>query len=196
MTSILTAGTNDIMDILRHAAKTDELSYERQWQLDFDRDGDITTADALIAMRGVAGLSEPSIIPPIPESLEPLSEEIELKIKTDWLKPFESVNLADAWIKFYFGAYNDSIALMISDAFTAYAYSMWSEEVAGIWFVYRDGQPVYVWNDGEFYRLSLAYDKGLLTEQDLLNIQFYHSAEGIYSYDRDYGDFRYWKMGF
>jgi hypothetical protein len=177
------ANTNDAMDILRHVAGVVQLPYERRWQLDFDRDGIITTADSLVVLNSLAGFVELPVIPPIPKGVEPMTEEMELRVKTDWLKqylcesypvhlrPEEGYNVDNVLIISYFGTYSGSVTLIITDAYTRTAGS-WSVEIAGYNF---DGSlGIMVWNNGDFYSLSKAYDEGFLVENNISNIHFHY----------------------
>ena len=53
-----TATINDALDILKHLAEVQALCDNRAFELDFDSDGKITMSDALIALKGLAGLAD------------------------------------------------------------------------------------------------------------------------------------------
>lgn len=183
MTGIMTATTNDALDILRHVAGLQRMSAERAWQLDLDQNN-ITTADALKILEGLAGLAELAPIPPLPEPLEPLSQEMELRIKADRIEqllertpvhllPEEGFSIDGVLIFRYFGTYSDSVTLIIEDAYTRTA-GFWEAEIAG--YNFEGSRSIMVWNDGQFYSLCKAYDEGFLTTEDIKTIHFYFNT--------------------
>jgi hypothetical protein len=119
---------------------------------------------------------EPNEIPP----LEPLSAELEERIKNDYLDfrlPNMGYTIDQIKINIYLGSYNDSVALMISHPGGG-AGLRWSDFAAGYEFTrIVPGSRVLVWNDGVFYTLSDynpstfwvsdAFGLGLITEQDI-----------------------------
>lgn len=51
-----------------------------------------------------------------------------------------------------------------------------SVEIAGLTFVWSQGYPILVWNDGEIYGLAEAFGQNLLTEANLVTIhELYYS---------------------
>ncbi|MCL2697849.1 MAG: hypothetical protein FWE74_07190 [Oscillospiraceae bacterium] len=66
--SNITYSTSDAMTILRDVAGTMSLTPQQRTRFDLNNDGDITTADALIILRVVAGLQEaPEVTPTVSE---------------------------------------------------------------------------------------------------------------------------------
>ena len=100
-------------------------------------------------------------------STAPLSRRMEVRIKRDWLRFNDRFDLTrNVLINRYRGNYNGSVALMFGVG-VAPAIA-WSETVAGYTFWYGNGfERTWIWNDGDFYKLCEAYEKGLLTEQDV-----------------------------
>lgn len=74
-------------------------------------------------------------------------------------------------IKYAFlGQYKDSVAIFFQ---TAGAYEAPTEySVAGTNFKYQDSRVIKIWNNGTFYDIADAYDKGLINYVNLLLIKF------------------------
>jgi hypothetical protein len=118
----------------------------------------------------------------IKPSSESLPKELELRIKSDWLlkiydyRTLELIGFENALnnvrIRKYFGSYDDSVVLIINGRVGR----VWNMEVAGYNFFFHDTRGINVWNAGEFYCISEAYDNGLLTEHDVGEIHFKYSA--------------------
>ena len=119
--------------------------------------------------------------------LEPLSKELELRIKEDWVKdivsntfgliyPEEHPNgfsVDNVYIKHYLGTYNGRVAVMM-DGYAVYTEAIWDINVAGYAFRFRDGNGISIWYGGEFKPLEPGtYDAGLLTKDDIGNIWHY-----------------------
>ena len=107
--------------------------------------------------------------------LQPLSAEMEAKIKLDYLDFFTKkwhpeATADDVMIQEYCGTYNDHVAVMINDVFTVHALATGSETVDGVTIHYSDSRRILIWADGDFYRLQTAYDMGLLMKMDLIEI--------------------------
>lgn len=93
------------------------------------------------------------------------------QIKTDYLATLsEKGTISDVFFDHYYGTYNGSVVLMITDSFSDYHSAEWGLEVAGQNFLFSDGREISVWNRGSFYNLSSAYEKGLLSQEEINNI--------------------------
>ena len=108
-----------------------------------------------------------------------LSEELQNEIKQTRLDGilardnkefYKDATLDDVRINMYYGTYNDSVVMMISDSFSMYTQALRDERIAGVKFRYTTGQGITVWNDGAFYSLEDAYKQKLLTRKDLKKI--------------------------
>jgi hypothetical protein len=196
----------DVIEILKHL-----VDIEPNEAVALMGKEDLTIFDALDILKGIIGLTDPvrvykkkpieTTIPPTTTEepltpLEPLSKELEMRIKTDWVKWINEleeykrnnieIEISDIEM-FYFGTYNGSAVLYI-DTFPKrdHPEEVWTETVAGYKFHYRGAWCLVVWNNGKFYRLSNnhvlwgggdgAYEKGLLTKQDIKTIwhRFYN----------------------
>lgn len=105
--------------------------------------------------------------------MEELSEEMILKMKEDYIKEVAETadSVDDLWIRYYYGKYGDSYAFVISESGLAYADAEWGEKVAGITIIYPSMGPyIHMYNNGKFYRLQEAYDKGLMNEESLTKL--------------------------
>jgi len=103
-----------------------------------------------------------------------LTKEQEEKFRNDVrkVKSFGSDYRFD-W-DLYYGSYNGSIATLHRGGM--YTTAITSEVVDDFYFRYYHGYSITVWNKGVPYRLQQAYDKGLITKQDLSDIAYYHMA--------------------
>ena len=107
-------------------------------------------------------------------NMEELSEEMILKMKEDYIEEVSETadSVDDLWIKYYYGKYGDSYAFVIEEGGTEYADAQWGEKVAGITITYPSMGPyIYMYNNGKFYRLQEAYDKGLMNEESLTKLE-------------------------
>jgi|GEM_PF-2378153 len=111
-----------------------------------------------------------------------LSANMERRIQRDWFRTIPDrgrFNRNSVRIDYYFGTYNGSVALMISDDYTNFTQAIWDQEVAGFVFRYGDGQFISVWNNRNFYTLPQAYELGLLTSQNLRDIHYHFNHRSV-----------------
>ena len=73
----------------------------------------------------------------------------------------------DIAVDHYYGTYNGTAVVIMTDAFARYLTVLTSETVGGATFHYPNSNKALAWNDGSFYSLQEAYSIGLLTENDL-----------------------------
>jgi len=155
---------------------------------DVNGDGEVDALDAAMILQYDAGLidcfpvdqSQPddSSEPEDPPPLTPLPPETELQIKQSWVNGYpeyanpEYHNVDTVTVKYY-GTYNGCVAVMMY-GFWAIPQTVCHEEIAGVTFSYPDMNFILVWKDGCFIELSPAYDQGLLTKEDLINIKYYY----------------------
>jgi hypothetical protein len=139
--------------------------------------------------------SETTVATPRFPPLEPLSEEMVLRIKQDWLDYENNIialgnynfNLEIEPIQFeevrflgYFGTYNGSIVITMR-ASEAFFENFWRVRFYEKGYVIQSARPLYVWNDGIVYDMVYAQlfnvtplrYRDFLTEQDIEEI-FYH----------------------
>ena len=114
---------------------------------------------------------------PIAGKAEGLSAEMALRIRQDYLNQWIEndptglqPSIDDIWIDAYCGTYNGSVAvIMHRDGFskTVITYTI----VGGILFQYSSGgNQIIIWDGGRFYALYEAYNAGLFTRDDLVDI--------------------------
>jgi len=119
---------------------------------------------------------------PKPKDPVELSAEQENRIKEDWMVFRGYTDYPDRYsieeiqIDEYYGTYNGCIAVMIY-GYGPYDFLGLTVTVAGVEFYYGDGHRIGAWHDGSFYSLDSAYEKGLLTKEDLRNIAYYQNGE-------------------
>ena len=173
------ADINDALAVLKHIAGIRTLYLAEQWLYNFnnsgfDGDGVLDIMDALIVLKGLAGICELPAMPKGYVPLEPLSKELELRIREDWSRlviyEYKEGDEYDAsQIYCHYGTYNGNVVVRIVGDCSPLTV-MWELEVAG--FKFRSGSPfpIRVWNDGEFRFLEEAFNESLLTEQDIEEI--------------------------
>ena len=140
------------------------------------------------------------------DSPVPLSAEMEMKIKQDYLDFRTKVYHPDATVDdvrigTYYGTYGSCVAVMMTDAFSMYTAALETEIIDGVIFHYTSSNKILIWDDGSFYRLQEAFDSGLLTRGNLREIEHNNpftvwdppvplSAETEMKIKQDYLDFR------
>jgi len=118
------------------------------------------------------------------DSPVPLSAEMEMKIKQDYLDFRTKVyhpdaTVDDVTIDTYYGTYGSCVAVMMTDAFSDYTDAIpieTYETIGGIWIIYNSSNEILIWEDGSFHRLQEAFDSGLLTRDNLREIEFNNPA--------------------
>ena len=119
---------------------------------------------------------------------------------------FPEIDWQDIWqavqIEKYYGYYNittyngdtawrngsrdiDCIAVMMVSGSSYYPDTGWEETVADTLFRYNDGNRILIWEHASdyFYELQEAYELGLLTEDDIRSIAYYHETGKTISYN-------------
>ena len=154
---------------------------------DFNDNGKLDIGDALLVLRGIIGLNDRMVMNTMNEMstrefehLEPLSEEIALRIKSDYLERLvaetpshltEGYSVEGIIIVRYYGTYNSCVVLTMRDAYTESPDVYIPPSIINIagheFSIPAFGGGIGVWNDGEFLGLAQAYEEGWLTEQDV-----------------------------
>ena len=112
---------------------------------------------------------------------EGLSAEIEWRIRQDYfdflgqygIMP-SGYTVKDFWIIRYYGIYNDCVAIMMDGRGVGHTGEVWDIITGDTLFVYGSSNTIYAWKEGRFYGLNDAYNQGLLTRENLMNIAYYH----------------------
>jgi len=81
------------------------------------------------------------------------------------------MTVEDVYIHDYCGTYHGCVVAKISDPQTLYTTAIYTEEVAGVRFVYPNSNTLIAWNGDDFYTLTEAYENGLLTIFDIVCIK-------------------------
>ena len=80
---------------------------------------------------------------------EKLDDKSEKKLKQDYLtkvrQTHSEASLDDISIIYYYGKYNDCIAVMVSDSYTDYSEALREILVAEILFKYKNGNNIIIW---------------------------------------------------
>ncbi|MDR1690292.1 MAG: hypothetical protein LBR42_00425 [Candidatus Methanoplasma sp.] len=115
-----------------------------------------------------------------------LSTEIEMLLKQDYLDDHiksdnPDATVDDVTLAKYYGTYDGSIAVMMKGDFISHITVLEDEVIDGITIQYGSSNRLLIWEDGVFYTLQEAYDKGILTKEDLIAI-----SEVPFMVDDDY----------
>ena len=136
---------------------------------------------------------------PTPKNPETLSEETINAIKetsayslrNDLLHSEPTATKDDINIDGYYGTYNDFVAIKLTNAFVNYLAVETEEIICGIKFVFGYPNSIIVWKrvdnkntepspPGEFILLERAFNKHLITKNDLLNIAYIQNGNKLY----------------
>jgi hypothetical protein len=104
----------------------------------------------------------------------PKEKKVEEQIRKDYLVKLDDSNikLESVYIFKRYGIYNDSHAVIIAIHGFEPPPSIDEMMIEGFAFSFNTGRHITAWKDGEFFSLQVAFDKGLLT---LENIETIHS---------------------
>ena len=115
---------------------------------------------------------------PRPKDPATLSTVIENQIEEDWLNkdpeywsPGHEVTRIN-----YYGTYNDWIAVKIYDNFSDGPTMSLVQNVDGIVFGFNIISTIHMWKSGDFLRFHEAYEQGLITRENLMDIAYYHHS--------------------
>jgi hypothetical protein len=126
---------------------------------DFDGNGVVEIADALLVLRGIIGLGEQQVIGVTKGGdAMALSDELIERILRERYEWWENdgeiqkslLNLLKQSFT-HLGTYNDNVVFIVRGFGNE---SLWRKEVAGYEFVSFYGSRVEVWNNGTFYELT------------------------------------------
>ena len=94
---------------------------------------------------------------------------------------YPEASLTDVKVTRYLGIYNGSYVAILNDNFNKYFEEYVIElKYEGFDFSYSNGYPIRVWNSGEFYDIVCAFEKHLLTKEDLQTIaSLYNNEEDV-----------------
>ena len=130
-----------------------------------------------------------------------------------YVKPYSpEAGFADIQIENYYGSYkyfetdaedisltprtfNDHVAVMMNSKYDVYFDEHREETIAGTLFQYSNKNRILLWKinrnewkniglTGLFYELQEAYDLGILTEDDIRDIAYYHKTGKAISYNQ------------
>jgi len=98
-------------------------------------------------------------------------------------------------ISFHARTYNDHVAVMMNSKYDVYFDEYREETVAGTLFQYSNENRILLWEinrdeweyiglTGRFYELQEAYDLGILTEDNIRSIAYYHETGKMISYNQ------------
>ena len=127
------------------------------------------------------------------EPLEPLSKEKQVEIEKAWEKEHDGTGVLqwcyageDSWLLWgdkYYGSYGNSIIIFYKKGNIGQSHTI---EVAGETFDYYNRFEIYVYNEGVFYTIKEAYEKGILSKENIGNIAEYHKGFLVYISEKLY----------
>lgn len=93
------------------------------------------------------------------------------------IMPHYDLTAEDVYIERVFGIFDDAYALYVEVNEVGYAQATEPETINGVYFEFNDGQKLYVYSNGRFYRLREALENGIISMEQLLVIRDnYHST--------------------
>jgi len=103
------------------------------------------------------------------------SKETEIQIKQDYLnyillERVPEATFDDVFIFEYYGSFSGCYVVRMSDRFSGYAAVITYETIDHITITYSDTNKAVAWKDGAIYSITDAYDRGLLTPDDIESI--------------------------
>ena len=103
-----------------------------------------------------------------PNSDTNIDVDIENRIRKDFVAQSPMVDAIDeVWLR-YLGTYDESVVIHPRGDFVGnLPPAMETEVVAGFEFWTNTGNPILVWRNGIFYRLTVAFDNNYLTTSDM-----------------------------
>lgn len=77
------------------------------------------------------------------------------------------------YVQCYYGRFNNAAAVLMGGPFD-YTQAEVTKEIAGSVFYYSCGHYIEIWKNGEFFSVEEAYEKGILTKEDVkvLSVRF------------------------
>lgn len=105
------------------------------------------------------------------------------QIRKDFCNVNPGVSVEDVRLRFM-GYFEDAYVLFVDVKDMMYMEVITIEKVAGLTFVYSCSQHMQVWHDGQFYSLKLAYNNGILTQDDLRTLvkDYYAAYPNLWPY--------------
>jgi len=96
----------------------------------------------------------------------------DVHLKKDYLIKLNNntISLKDVYIDKCYGIYGDSVAVVMALKSHVFPPSADYIEVEGFEFWFSTGLHIVIWNNGNFYSLQDAFDKGFLTLENLKTI--------------------------
>ena len=89
--------------------------------------------------------------------------------KQHFVSEFYTYTAEDVTLTFY-GEYNGAYVMFIDTPYLAYLDAITTQVVDGVTFVYGSSHTLDVYNNGSFYSVGEAFENGLLTHNDLVDI--------------------------
>lgn len=109
--------------------------------------------------------------------LEMPSKELQERFEREYVAymNYDPENHPTVAIEYWFGSFGDIHFLYVFDGNLMYDCAVWVEVIADNEFVYRSGQRIMVWIDGQFIVFKTAYEQGLITEDMVATIANIHN---------------------
>lgn len=98
--------------------------------------------------------------------------ELEMKIKKDYLPIMQSegqteATLDDVKILKNYGNYNGAVVVIMNRGSYAVITKI---QIDGVELVFNNSNTALVWHDGDFYELESAYNEGIISKDNLINL--------------------------
>jgi hypothetical protein len=167
--------TADALTVLRAAAGLITLTAEQTAKYDMDGDGEITTTDAMMILRGIAGVNEQLTVDNGQLTInKSLSADADMQIRENyaafmmyqfWGHPITADELT---VYRYFGTFGGREAVVIYPKDWAMTDDMLYIDIAGYRITLESGSlSLVVHDNGKFVPIREAYEQGLLIDEDI-----------------------------
>ncbi|MBQ7826837.1 MAG: hypothetical protein IJ386_01065 [Clostridia bacterium] len=178
-----TYNLSDVTNALKYVAGWGDGYYSEKY--DYNTDNKVSIFDAACMLKVIAGWDEDNICLKKPTDEFIRQIEVELEVyhanRADPEGRYPGINY-DVEVHRYYGTYNGAAVIYYEGGGMGYTQAYMTVSIAGYEFSYPDGHTIEVWKDGELYSMNRAYEKGILSKNDVAKIADYHRYGGYIKY--------------
>lgn len=167
------------MTVIPVAAENDNMSLEQymvELNGDVNGDGAIDNLDALTVLKYDVGIVN-EFKNKAPVSV-PLEGEKKDKVISDFVSNYSYISSDEITVAESYGVYDNCEVLFIDFEGMLEITATEYEAIGGYWIDFNDNLRLYAYKDGEFCDLKTAFDEGLISSADMLEVMKMHG--GVY----------------
>jgi len=171
---------SDVTNVLKYVAGWGDEYYRDSY--DYNGDGKANLFDATCILKDIAGWSEENIC------LKKPSDELIKRIEADYTQHLvEKYGYDETDSKFsvigYYGNYTDAVPIMFLEPEMGIHTTL---VVANVMFYYSGSNQIQIWYKSDFLTIEEAYERGILSYNNLKRIAELHNHGGYVSYNPYY----------